>query len=126
MIYHILNESGKRVSCHIGADVYDAKLNPQDEYLVLECCEYNRSFLQFDCNIAIILNIDNDHLDCYQNMYNLRNTFRTFLKRADCRFVFDNSTTKCIKCKYSNISSTFVFGFMDIPTFMLFSFMYFM
>jgi UDP-N-acetylmuramate--alanine ligase len=103
MIYHILRACGKRVSCHIGADVLDARLNPQDEYLVLECCEYNRSFLQFDCNIAVVLNIDNDHLDCYKNMYNLRNAFRTFIKRADCRFVFDNSTTKCIKNKVVRI-----------------------
>ena len=97
MIYHILRECGKKVSCHIGADVLGARLKPDDEYLVLECCEYNRSFLRFNCDIAVILNIDNDHLDCYQNMYNLRNAFRTFLKRADSRFVFDNTTTKCIK-----------------------------
>ncbi len=106
MIYHILRECGKNVSCHIGADILGARLEPNDEYLVLECCEYNRSFLQFDCNIAIILNIDNDHLDCYQNMYNLRNAFRTFLKRADSRFVFDNVTTKCIKNKAIRIKSS--------------------
>ena len=105
MIYHILRESGKRVSCHIGGDILGARLNPSDEYLVLECCEYNKSFLKFNCNIAIILNIDNDHLDCYSNMYNLRNAFRTFLKRANSRFIFDNATTKCIKNKAIHIKS---------------------
>ena len=97
MIYHILRESGKKVSCHIGADVDNARLNPTDEYLVLECCEYNKSFLRLYYNIAVVLNIDNDHLDCYQNMYNLQNAFKTFLKRADTRFVYQNDTTKCIK-----------------------------
>ena len=103
MIYHILRACGKSVSCHIGADILGARLRPNDEYLVLECCEYNRSFLRFECNIAIILNIDNDHLDCYGNMYNLRNAFRTFLKRANTRFVFDNQTTACIKNKAIHI-----------------------
>ena len=97
MIYHILRESGKNVSCHIGADIDGARLNPNDEYLVLECCEYNRSFLRLYYNMAVVLNIDNDHLDCYGNMYNLRNAFKTFLKRAKTRFVFDNPSTKCIK-----------------------------
>ena len=99
MIYHILRESGKKVSCHIGAEVEHARLDSNDDYLVLECCEYNRSFLKFSCNIAVVLNIDNDHLDCYGNMYNLRNAFKTFVKRANTRFVFDNESTKCIKNK---------------------------
>lgn len=99
MLYHILRESGKKVSCHIGADIEDARLNPGDDYLVLECCEYNRCFLHFDCDITAVLNVDNDHLDCYQNMYNIRNAFNTFLKSGKTRFVFDNSTTKHIRCK---------------------------
>ena len=99
MIYHILRESGKSVSCHIGADIIGARFNPEDDYLVVECCEYNRSFLKFNCDIAVVLNIDNDHLDCYGNMYNLRNAFRMFLKNAGTRFIFANRTTSCIKNK---------------------------
>lgn len=110
MIYHILRESGKKVSCHIGADIDNAKLDPNDEYLVLECCEYNKSFLKFPCNIGVVLNIDNDHLDCYGNMYNLRNAFKTFLKRAKTRFVFDNATTTCIKTKAIRIKPSEIVG----------------
>ena len=110
MIYHILRESGKKVSCHIGADIEDARLKPDDEYLVLECCEYNRSFLKLYYNVAVVLNIDNDHLDCYQNMYNLRNAFRTFLKRGKTRFVFDNLTTACIKNKAIHIKPATILG----------------
>ena len=106
MIYHILRESGKAVSCHIGADVDNARLNPTDEYLVLECCEYNKSFLKFNCDIGVVLNIDNDHLDCYQNMYNLRNAFRTFIKHCKTRLVLDNASTKCIASKVKRIKLT--------------------
>ena len=110
MIYHILRNSGKKVSCHIGADIENARLNPNDEYLVLECCEYNRSFLKFTCNIAVVLNIDNDHLDCYQNMYNLQNAFKTFIKRAKTRFVFDIPSTKCIKNRVIKIKPSKILG----------------
>lgn len=102
MIYHILSEAGKKVSCHIGADVEGARLNPYDEYLVLECCEYNKSFLKFNCDIAVILNIENDHLDCYSNMYNLRHAFIKFLKQSKVKFVFNNASTKCIMNKRIN------------------------
>lgn len=101
MIYHILLESGKRVSCHIGADIEDARLNPYDEFLVIECCEYNKSFLKLDCDIGVVLNIDNDHLDCYENMYNLKNAFRTFLKHCKIRIVAKNSTTDGLKVSKS-------------------------
>jgi len=108
MIYHILKQSGKDVSCHIGADIEEAQMKPSDEYLVLECCEYNRSFLRLYYNIAVVLNIDNDHLDCYQNMYNLRNAFKTFLKRAKTRFVYDNKSTSCIKVRSKHIKTASV------------------
>ena len=103
MLYHVLKQSGKKVSCHIGADIEGATISPNDEYLIVECCEYNRSFLQIPCDISVVLNIDNDHLDCYQNMYNLRNAYKTFLKHAKTRFVFDNPTTRCIKNKAFHI-----------------------
>lgn len=102
MIYHILLDSGKKVSCHIGADIQDARLNPFDEFLVLECCEYNKSFLKFDCDVGVVLNIDNDHLDCYENMYNLKNAFRTFLKHCKTRFVAQNKTTDGLNVSKTN------------------------
>ena len=114
MLYHVLKQSGKKVSCHIGADIEGASISPNDEYLVVECCEYNRSFLQISCDISVVLNIDNDHLDCYQNMYNLQNAYKTFLKHAKTRFIFDNPTTKCIKNKALHIKPAEI---IDINTF---------
>ena len=99
MIYSILKHAGKKVSCHIGAEFDGGRLNPYDEYLVLECCEYNHSFLNFECDVAVVLNVDNDHLDCYSNMYNLRNAFVKFLKQGKAKFKFDCASTKYISLK---------------------------
>jgi len=52
------------------------------EYLVLEADEYDRSFLQFKSNLAVILNIDRDHLDYFQNgIGEIKETFREFIEK---------------------------------------------
>ena len=35
---------------------------------VAEACEYNRSFLHLSPTVAVVLNIDEDHLDCYKDI----------------------------------------------------------
>ncbi len=37
------------------------------KYFVMEACEYDRSFLDFKPDIAVITNIDKEHLDTYPN-----------------------------------------------------------
>lgn len=102
LIYSILKESGKKVSCHIGAEVQEARFNVDDEILVVEACEYNKSFLKLKPTISVVTNIEREHMDCYGTLFNLRSSFLTFLKRGDKRFVFVDKSTKFLQ-KYSNI-----------------------
>lgn len=53
------------------------------EYFILEACEYVDSFLQFSPNTIIILNIDNDHLDYFKNIDNIKNSFKKFTEKLD-------------------------------------------
>ncbi|MEE3461161.1 MAG: UDP-N-acetylmuramate--L-alanine ligase [Lachnospiraceae bacterium] len=48
------------------------------ENFILESCEYTNSFLKFFPTEEIILNIDNDHLDFFKNLDNIRKSFHTF------------------------------------------------
>ncbi len=48
------------------------------EYFILESCEYVDSFLQFHPHTEIILNIDNDHLDYFKNIENIKKSFLSF------------------------------------------------
>lgn len=50
------------------------------EYLILEACEYVESFLHFRPKAEIILNIDNDHLDYFKNLDNIKNAFRKYVE----------------------------------------------
>ena len=46
---------------------------------VAEACEYNRSFLQLSPTVAVVLNIDADHLDCYRDIDEIEETFGKYL-----------------------------------------------
>ena len=47
----------------------------QSQYLVVEACEYRRSFLNLSPKILIITNIDNDHLDYYRDLADIQSAF---------------------------------------------------
>ena len=44
-----------------------------------EACEFNRSFLHMHPTMAVVLNIDADHLDCYKDINEIEETFGQFL-----------------------------------------------
>lgn len=45
---------------------------------ICEACEYNASFLKFHPTVAVILNIDEDHLDFYKNIDNIERAFSDY------------------------------------------------
>ena len=50
------------------------------DLFVTEACEYTNSFLSFFPKIGIILNIEEDHLDFFKDLAEIRNSFREFAK----------------------------------------------
>lgn len=49
-------------------------------YFVTEACEYTNSFLSFFPKIGVILNIEEDHLDFFKDLSDIRNSFHRFAK----------------------------------------------
>ena len=47
-------------------------------YFVTEACEYTNSFLSFFPKIGLILNIEEDHLDFFKDLADIRNSFKKF------------------------------------------------
>lgn len=47
-------------------------------YFVTEACEYTNSFLSFFPRVGIILNVEEDHMDFFQDLNDIRNSFRKF------------------------------------------------
>ena len=50
----------------------------KSEYFVTEACEYTNSFLSFFPKIGVILNIEEDHLDFFKDLADIRRSFRRF------------------------------------------------
>ena len=51
------------------------------KYFVVEACEYKKSFLKLNPRIIVITNIDNDHLDYYKNLNNIKKAFEEFASK---------------------------------------------
>ena len=46
--------------------------------IILESCEYCNSFLSFFPTVAVILNVEADHLDFFHDLEDIQHSFRTF------------------------------------------------
>ncbi len=46
--------------------------------IILESCEYCNSFLSFFPTVAVILNVEADHLDFFKDLQDIQNSFRRF------------------------------------------------
>jgi len=53
------------------------------DFLIVEACEYKKSFLNYFPEIGVITNIERDHLDYYKNISEIKKAFREFLENVD-------------------------------------------
>ncbi len=49
-------------------------------YFLTEACEYTNSFLSFFPKIGLILNVEEDHLDFFKDLADIRNSFHRFAR----------------------------------------------
>lgn len=103
MITQILLEAGLDPSAVIGGklpviDAYGRYGHSQN--FVCESCEYNNTFLHMTPDIAVILNIDEDHLDFFGNLDNIKKSFRKFAELTTKTIIFngdDENTVDALK-----------------------------
>ena len=50
----------------------------QGDTIILESCEYCNSFLSFFPTVAVILNVEEDHLDFFKDLTDIQHSFRRF------------------------------------------------
>ena len=54
----------------------------KSQYLVAEADESDRSFLSLSPILAVVTNIDREHMDCYRDMEDVEQTFLSFMDRV--------------------------------------------
>lgn len=84
LLTSIFKESGKQFSAHIGGDVvgFSNMYIGGNEYFITEACEYAKNFLQLKPDYSVILNIENDHPDSYEDFEDLENCFAKFMENT--------------------------------------------
>lgn len=85
MIAHILKDSGYDCSAFLGgiSSNYNSNvLYGENNVVVVEADEYDRSFLTLHPNIAVVTSADPDHLDIYGDEQHLIESFKLFLQRV--------------------------------------------
>jgi len=86
MVTLILQKAGLDPISLIGGEVKNIGGNylaGNGEYLIAEACEYDRSFLDLHPHIAIITNIEEDHLDYYRDLNEIKEAFSKFVGQID-------------------------------------------
>ena len=84
MLSEILMAAGTDPTLSIGGVLDSIGSNVRvggDQYFVAEACEYTNSFLEMFPKIAVILNIDADHLDFFKDIDDIRASFRRFAQK---------------------------------------------
>ncbi|MGN0998398.1 MAG: UDP-N-acetylmuramate--L-alanine ligase [Faecousia sp.] len=81
MVTHILMEAQTDPTVMIGGYLpllHAGHRVGEGDTIVLESCEYCDSFLNFFPTLAVVLNIDADHLDYFKDLYDVEKSFRKF------------------------------------------------
>ena len=82
MLSQMTLENGMDPSIHIGGrlDAIGGSTRVgHSDLFIAEACEFNRSFLHMNPTVAVVLNIDADHLDCYRDLEEIEETFGQYL-----------------------------------------------
>lgn len=86
-------------------------ISGKSETMVCESCEFVDTFLQLSPDIAVLLNIDNDHLDYFKTMENMTLSFHKFLAMAKKAYINgDDSRVKTAARDITAEKITFGFG----------------
>ncbi len=86
MIAEILIEAGLDPTVIVGSFIKKLGSNfrkGEGEYMVAEADEYNRHFLSLHPYLSLVLNIEEDHLDCYKDLADIQNAFNQFLSQSE-------------------------------------------
>ena len=105
MCAHILKGVNAPFTAHIGGmdKTLGNYFSSGGEIFLTEACEYKKNLLKVPSNVAILLNIDKDHMECYKDEHDLVETFREYCKSAETAFVCADDP----KCRSFGDFSTF-------------------
>lgn len=111
MITTVMLEAGNDPTVHIGGELDSIGGNTrigESDYFITEACEYYGSFLKFYPFIAVVLNIELDHVDYFRDLDHIKSTFSKFVSLVPqdgyiIACADDENTLSVVKDKNCNI-----------------------
>jgi len=85
MTGRVLTQGGLDPTIIVGGRIRSLGTNAKlgnSEFLVAEADEFDRSFLQLIPTVAVVTNIETDHLDCYKDLAQIKSAFLEFVNRV--------------------------------------------
>ena len=97
-------EAGLDPSIQVGAVLDEINGNYRvgnSDYFIIEACEYHNSYHSFKQKSAIVLNIDDDHLDFFKNIGGVEESFEKYvsLVPSDGFLVINRDDERCYKLR---------------------------
>ena len=108
IIKHILSNT---VGCNWFIGSGDGHVDKKNEYYVVESDEFNRHFTAYHPTYAIITNIEAEHLECYKDIDDIRDTFQIFANQTKDLIVANGDNKEVRKINYN--TKVIYYGFND-------------
>lgn len=106
LIRHILEYAG---GCNYFIGAGDGYASRENDYFVVESDEFNRHFTYYHPMYSVITNIEAEHLECYKDIDDIRNTFETFANQTSKLVVANGDNSEVTKINYN--SKVILYGF---------------
>ena len=97
LIRHLLEPT---LGCNYFIGAGDGHADKKNKYFVVESDEFNRHFTDYHPTYSIITNIEAEHLECYKDIDDIRNTFEMFANQTKKLVVANGDNEEVRKIHY--------------------------
>ena len=108
MIRHILEDS---IGCNYFIGAGDGHASRDNDYFVVESDEFNRHFTSYHPVYSIITNIEEEHMEIYKDIDDIRDTFEIFANQTKDLVIANGDNDQVRKINYK--TKVLFYGFND-------------
>lgn len=98
MVRHLLEGT---VGCNYFIGAGDGYASKDNKYFVVESDEFNRHFKYYHPTYSIVTNIEAEHLECYKDIDDIRETFEVFANQTKKLVVANGDNEEVRKINYT-------------------------
>ncbi len=118
MIAHVLKSCGLDPTAVVGGTMSNTgrgAISGRGSYFITEADEYDRSFLTLYPKIGVITNLETDHLDIYEDLNDLIDTFSEFVKHVPLtgKVVYNGEDAHVARAVRGAFARTLSFGLTE-------------